>query len=175
MAKARNKFWFFAVIVLALAALGVLFVSKAKAQPSSIFVEATASATTTRQYLSNGGTYTYQLDSNNTFNTSKPLNMYGVDSLAVNLQVEASSTATIYAVQEQVSNNGIDWYVVNTGTALAVATSTYTFTPQTVSTSSVALNLPYVPSIHTRLVFSASGAAGALYAEIILKKNPSTP
>lgn len=171
----RNiNIWVATGVVVVAIMLAMLGVQVANAQPSSVSIQATAAATTSVQYLTTATTYTYQID-NAVFSSGKTANTMGVDSLAVYIQVAASSTASVFSVQEQVSNNNVDWYVVNTGTALAVATSTYTFTPQTTATSSVALNLPYVPAVHTRLVFGVSGAAGAIYGEVDLKRNPNTP
>lgn len=167
------------VVAIILASLGV---QVASAQPSTVVLQTTASATTTVSYLGNGtGTSTYQFD-NPAFSSGKVANMQTTDTVALFLQVAASSTATVYTVTPQYSNNNVDWYNVGSqGTAsasgvVAVSTSTtFTWTPGTTATSSMTFNLPTVATMHERVLLSASGAAGAVYAEVTLKKNPSTP
>lgn len=163
-------------------ALTLLTAGLAHAQPSSTSTQATATATTSVTYIGNGtATSTYQIDSN-LFSSGKIANMQSVDALSLFLQVAASSTLTQYVITPQVSNNNIDWYNVGSlGTAsaagaVAVSTSTsFTWTPGVTATSSNSFSIPFIPTMHERLVISATGAAGAYYAEIDLKKNPSTP
>lgn len=155
-------------------------ISTVKAVSSTVTFEATATATTTRAYLGNGtGTSTYQFDSNLS-SSGKIANVQGIDAVSLYIQVEASTTATAYSITPQFSNNNIDWYGVassstNGANAFTSASTVYTWTPGTVATSTLVLLLPAIPAEHERVLLSAAGGAGAIYAEVDLKKNPSTP
>ena len=169
-----------------MAILAILSVSllafKASAMPSQVYSEQTATATSSVNYVGNGtATSTFQFDNISTLVNKIP-SMQTVDSISLYLQVAASSTATQYTIQPQYSNNNVDWYSQGSqGTAsaagsIAVSTSTvFTWTPGTTATTSMVFNLPVVPALHERMLVSASGAAGAYYAEVDLKQNPSTP
>lgn len=178
----KNSLLGFAVACV-LAAVLAIFAHPAHAQPSSIFVQTTATATTSVSYLSPGvATSTYQIDSYPTSSSSKVFTMAGIDNVYLYAQVAASSTATQYIFTPQFSNNNIDWYGTGSlGTpsaagATAVSTTTsFIWTPGTTATTSMAFKLPDMAGIHERIITSVSGAAGALYQEIVLKKNPSTP
>lgn len=146
-----------------------------KAATSFVSSQATATATTTVMYLGNGtATSTYQLDG---LAQNKVQEMGEIDAITVLLQTAASSTATVYGVTQQISNNNIDWYTVNSGTSTVLLPGSvlYTWTPGTTATTGTAFVLQSVPAKHERLVFSAAGAAGALYAEVTLKRLPTTP
>ena len=180
----KNKLiWSVALFFAVVAGVLISYAQYANAQPSSLSVQTTATATTTVAYIGNGSaTSTYQIDSGNIFSSSKTLNMQGIDSMYLYVQAAASSTATKYSIVPQFSNNNIDWYGFGTqGTAdangnIAVSTTTtFTWTPGTTATTSMTFVLPYSAALHERVVVSASGAAGALYMEVVLKKNPSTP
>jgi hypothetical protein len=182
MTLLNKKINIWVAFVVCLAALGLAAAGIARAMPSSVTFQSTAVATTTVSYLGNGtATSTYQID-NAVFSSGKVANMQSVDSLSLYVQAAASSTATQYTFTPQYSNNNIDWYGMGSqGTAsaagvIAVSTSTaFTWTPGTTATTSMVFNLPVVPTQHERIVVSASGAAGAVYAEITLKKLPNTP
>lgn len=175
----KENAWIVALAVVTLLVL-VFFGIKAKAAPSAITFEATATATTTRAFLANGsGTVTFQLDSNLSSSGKLP-NVITVDAASLYIQVEASTTATTYAIAPQFSNNNIDWYGVassstNGATAFTSAATSYTWTPGTVATSTLVLPLPAIPAAHERVIVTATGGAGAVYMEADLKKNPSTP
>lgn len=178
--KANVKILFCIAAIAAMAM--VMFASFAQAQPSSVTTQATSVSTTTPNFVGNGtATSTYQFD-NPVFSSGKIANMQTVDTATLYLQVAASSTATQYTVTPQVSNNNVDWYNIGSqgaasaGGAIAVSSSTsFTWTPGTVATTSMAFVLPLISTMHERVQISASGAAGAYYAEVDLKKNPSTP
>lgn len=182
--KIRNN-WVLVAIAGAIVGVAILLAvaTNAKAQPSSFTVQTTAAATTTLAYIGSGtATSTYQIDSGNVFSSSKVTTMYGIDSVYLYATVIASSSATVYTFTPQYSNNNIDWYNIGSqGTAsaggvVAVSTSTgYSWTPGTTATSSMTFRLPDYAELHQRILVSAAGAAGAVYMEIVLKKNPSTP
>ena len=184
MTSARKNNCLFGAVVLAMViALGAVFlVNEAKASPSSIAVQTSANATTTVAYIGNGtATSTYQFD-NTSFSSGKVPTMTAIDASYLYVQVAASSTATVLTVTPQVSNNGIDWYGIGSeGTAsaagaIAVSTTTsFTWTPGTTATTSMEFKLPDVATVHERIVFSMTGGAGAIYNEVVLKQNPSTP
>lgn len=146
----------------------------------------TLNASTTPIFLLQGtniATSTYQLDG---LALNKVQEMGEVDMLGINLAFTASSSAGVINVMQQVSDNNVDWYNVSNTPVIAsgavssipVGTSTtYAYTPGIVGTSSVAFNLPLVPAKHERLVFTlgAGGGAGAYYAEVTLKRLPTTP
>lgn len=179
-----NRSWIVggALAILALLAGMVFAVGNASAQPSTVVFQTSAAATTTVAYIGSGtGTSTYQID-NPVFSSGKITNLQPIDSIALYVQMAASSTASTLTVTPQYSNNNIDWYALGSqGTASAAGviavstTTTFTWTPGTTATTSMVFNLPAVPTQHERLVFSMSGGAGAIYSEYDLKKNPSTP
>lgn len=174
----RNSF-VFGIVIAVLALALVIFTPKIHAQPSSINVQATATATTTRTYLSNGsGTATYQIDSYPTYSNTKVFSIAGIDSVYLYAQVEASTTATIFSFTPQFSNNGLDWYGVassstNGANAFTTASTVYTWAPGTVATSTLVFKLPDIQGMHERVLTTATGAAGAVYEEVVLKKNAS--
>lgn len=162
------------------------FAISANAQPSSINVQQTAVATTTVAYVGNGiGTSTYQIDANNTVNPNKIFSMAPIDTVYMYVQGVASSSATTFGFTVQMSNNGVDWYSVGTSSLNSAPTFTFgssiassttaTWLPGTTATSSFMFQLPIVAGLHERVLTSASGGAGAVYEEFVLKKNPSTP
>jgi hypothetical protein len=161
----KNKGWEIgAVAAFAAAVVLLLLVPKTNAQPSSINVQTTAVATTTLIYVGNGtATSTYQIDSYPTFSSSKIFSMAGIDSEYLFIQVNASSSATVFSFTPQFSNNGIDWYNYGTlGTPAtngntAVSTSTaFTWTPGTTATTSMAFKLPDLAGMHERIMVSAT-------------------
>jgi hypothetical protein len=149
-------------IALIIATLGV---SYAHAQPSTVTFQTTAAATTTLSFIGVGtATSTYQFD-DATFSNGKVANMQQIDSIALYEILVASSSSSVLTTTYQVSNNNIDWYTA----------STSSWTPGVTGTSTNVLMMPVYPTQHARVRFSLAGAAGAIYAEVDLKKNPSTP
>ena len=185
-----TKKWLFSIVslmVLTAFAL-VLFSSRVGAQPSSVTFQATATATTTVSYMTPGtATTTYQFDSP-TFSAGKEYNNAQTDKVALYVDFIASSTTATLVITPQFSNNGIDWYGYNspaltpssyvTGyTPLASTSISYFDTPGAIGTSTQVFILPDVPSQHERVVYSLQigDGNGAVYSEVDLKKNPSTP
>lgn len=170
-------------LFLTLITAGLLFaffsISYVKAQPSSLGIQTTATATTTVAFVGNGtATSTYQIDSYPTSSFTKVFTMAGTDSVYLYVQGAASTTATTFTFTPQWSNNNIDWYTAGSqGTAnangvIAVATSTsFTWQPGTTATTSIMFKLPELSGLHQRVLSSASGGAGAVYEEIVLKRN----
>jgi hypothetical protein len=185
-----TKKWLFSIVslmVLTAFAL-VLFSSRAGAQPSSVVFQATGATTNGVAYLVAGtATSTYQFDSGN-FSSSKVLSMQTIDNASMFIEYVASSTSSILAWQFQYSNDGVNWYGENSSqtpilnstlseTIEASTTITHLWTPGVAATSTKAVVIPIIAAQHERVVFFApTGAAnGAIYAEISLKRNPSTP
>lgn len=178
MQNVKRSSILFAVAGFAIAAILIALAPRADAQPSSIAVQTTAAATSSWAYLLNGSaTSTYQIDSYPSYSSSKAFSMAGIDAEYLYLELTASSTATVYSVTPQFSNNGIDWYnYSNTtvaGSQTLASTTAYAFDPNTTATTFVSFKLPDMSGLHERLVFSASGAAGAIYAEVVNKKSAS--
>lgn len=191
---AKNKLLW--TIVLAFVLACGFYANRVGAYPSSVASQASAAATSTVSYLNPGtGTTTYQLDSP-TYGyppTGKVASMMGIDSSSLYLLFNASSSNSILAWQIQYSNNGSDWYgesesyvpqgfataSTTAGAAIVEASSTVTHLWQ-VSAAGFnykVVSLPTTPALHERIVFTmpAGSAPGALYNEVDLKQNPSTP
>lgn len=161
-----------------------------RARPSSLTLVSSATATTSPTYLSPTGgtaTSTFALDKP-TFTPGYIANQQSTDALSVYLLFTASSSVSGIEFQQQVSNNGIDWYAVNqpVGTqtgqgliALASTSNTYLWVPGnvTASTTGMAIKLSDIAANHARVVFWLLPGAGngAVYAEADLKQNPQNP
>lgn len=167
-------------VIAGLILAGLFFAEKeVRAAPASVTIQTTAPATTTVAFIAVGtATSTYQFDSP-VFSSGKIANMQPIDRIALYVQAAASSTSSIIGIMPQYSNNGVDWYNYGTATStlnatgnstIAVPTS-YSWTPGTTATSSTVIILPDVPAQHERVVFSASGANAAVYAEVDMKRN----
>lgn len=166
-----------AAAVLLLGLFG-FYVQKTNAAPDAVMSEASATATTSPAYLAIGGSTIFQFDSN-TVPSNKIQSMQSVTATSLYFQYAASSTSSVLNVTPQYSNNNIDWYGFNqiigtengtTGsTSLASTSLSYTFTAVGIATSSQVILLPVVPALHERVVFTQTGAAGAVYSETDLK------
>lgn len=169
-------------LIAGLVGIGGYF-TMANASPSQITFQTSAAATTTVSYLvPNIATSTYAFN-DPSFASGKQANMQQVDSVAFYAQVVASSTSSVFNFTPQFSNNGIDWYnlAVATSTATVAGASpltnatSYQWTASGTATTSLVFSLPSVPSNYERVVISVTGANGAVYNEVDLKKLPSTP
>lgn len=179
-----NNFKLAAILFTLIATLVAIMAgpSLLKAATSYVTSQTSAAATTTVSYMTPGtATTTYQIDN---LALNKVQEMGEVDAITVLVQFAASTTASTLNVQQQVSNNNIDWYTVNqvVGTptslgssTLATSSITYQWTPGVAGTSSTAFVILNVPARHERLVFSNTGASGAIYNEVTLKRLPTTP
>lgn len=157
----------------------------ARATPSQISTQATATATSTVAFMSAGNaTSTYQIDTNGAYSTTKQnATMAQVDAVSMYVLFNASSSGSILQYQFQFSNNNIDWYtegfsqtIASIGTATTSLT-THTYSSGVSGTSFVVVSAPVIPGYHERVVFAIppGSANGAVYAEIDTKKNPSNP
>lgn len=184
----KNKLYIVLLIVAILGfGIGVSsrLASKANATPANVQIVTTASASTSVAYIGIGtATSTFQFDSAGVYSQSKPISMNGFDSESLGVQFAASSTASNLIIQVQTSNNNIDWYNITVppgstsgvGAITLAATSTsYQWTPGVTATSSIVLSLPVTRANHERVVFTATGGAGAVYAEAALKQDSQTP
>lgn len=183
MTNVKNNLLTGAVAVFIIVCLLGFFALKTHASPATIQFETSAAATTTVTYLTSGGASTaFQFDSQ-TFGSNKVASMIPISATSVYLQVAASSSATIYSVTPQWSNNGVDWYgfqqtLGTTATGVqqfATSTISYLWTPGTTSTTSAVFVLPNVPTYHARVLVSTTGAAGAVYIEADLRTDAQTP
>ena len=174
-----------------IAAILIALAPRVDAQPSSIAVESTATATSTASYMTAGtATSTYQLDSYPVYSSSKPFSMAGIDSVSMLVDFTSAQATSTLGIQVQYSNNGIDWYGGNALTAATPITSTgyYSIASSTntiyysggvggnaSTTNFTAFNLPMVSALHERVVFSIppGSPAGAVYSEFVLKHSAS--
>ena len=185
-----TKKWLFSLIVaIFLTAFAIIFVSsKVGAQPSTVAFEATATATTSLKYMTPGtATTTYQFDSSS-YSDGKVLTMQGIDSASMFINFVASTTNSVLAYQFQYSNNGVDWYGESASTNTfgiagidyqASSTIVHEWNPAVAGTSTKAVIIPITAAQHERVQFyipiGTNQANGAVYSEINLKRNPSTP
>lgn len=159
------------VLLIVAVALVALTVGIAKAQPSSVTTQATATATTTVTYMTPGtATTTYQFD-NPVFSVGKIANMTPIDGGSLYIQLAASSSNATLAWRFQCSNNNIDWYDAEASTTPGSLTA---------STTRIVTPISSCVTYHERVVFTmpvsgSTGTQGSVYAEVDLKKNPSTP
>lgn len=201
MTAKRNRILAILAVVGGLALGAALFSSapSANATPSQITAQSTAAAsstfpgglaTTTLSYMSAGNaTSTYQIDANGQFSTTKPLpTMAQVDAGSILIVFNASSSASILNYQFQYSNNSVDWYPETQQQTLGstgLATSspvTHSYTPLALvgpaaGTSTMIAAIPNLQAYHERVVFSIpiGSPNGAVYAEVVTKRNPSNP
>lgn len=191
-ARTKNLLWFGVAGVVLLGALFFSAVQLTHAQPSSVNVQASATATTTVTYMTPGtATTTYQIDSQ-LFSAGKVPNMLSIDSGSLTIQMTASSsvgTLSSLAWQFQCSNNNIDWAgESSTGTVSgstsseSTSTVTHYWAPGTTATTTKYIaNIPICFAYHERIQFYIPGnpattaSSSAFYIEVGLKKNPSTP
>lgn len=158
------------LLVVVAAAVYLTWGGYVHAQPSSVTIQTTAAATTTVSYLNGGSataTSTYQFD-NPVFSSGKVANMMTTDSGTLYVQFTASTSPARLVWYFQCSNNNIDWYA----TDQASSTLGSTVASTTLVTSPIASCVTF----HERVTFYvAGGLNGSYYAELDLKKNPSTP
>ena len=130
------------------------------------------------QDLTATGTVAYFTTSPNTGTTTLACSTQRASSIDLNIQFDASTTASYLTWVYEFSDNGIDWYgedskVVNTitSTTHGTATTTHTWRPG-VESGVVRKNVTITPvaSRYTRVSFDVSGANGALWAQLILKE-----
>lgn len=134
----------------------------AYAYPSSFEVYTSATATTTRTYMTPGTATT-------TYNLAGGATEYDVDSNQLFILLTSSSTASILNWSYQYSNNGNDWFgndyeTVTSNFTVAHSSSTpvQTLAP-TNSTASSTLKvvvLPAIAAVYKRVVFSVPIGAG---------------
>lgn len=164
-----------AVIALALATcllLGI-FTFRANASAPDFNVVNTAAATTTVAYIT-PGTATTTLTYDSLFAAS--------DQAVLLTQFAASSTSSVLNITMQYSQDGIDWYgdnlLVSTNSTSTPAKSiqignTYTWTAAVTATTSKAIFIP-TPTRYTRVQYSMTGAAGAVWGSMVAKKQPGS-
>lgn len=179
----RNNILTGILAVAAILAVLILFTDKSHASPATIQFETSAAASTTVSYLTAGGaSTTFQFDSQ-VFGANKVASMIPINSTSVYVQAAASSSATIYTITPQWSNNGVDWYGYQqplgtsaTGAQLfSTSTVSYSWNPGTTATTSAVFVLPNVPTYHARVLVGTTGANGTAYIEAALKTDAQTP
>lgn len=178
----KNLYLYIGLLVLAIVITMFGFIVKAKGAPSTLYPETTAAATSSVAFVAIGGpTFTFQVDNPN-FSSGKIANVSTIDAQSLYVQAAASSTTSVITVTPQYSNNNVDWYSLGSAGAatalgvITVASSTvYSWQPGTTATTSMVFKLPDVQAFHERFVFGTSAGSSTIYAEVDLKKNPSTP
>lgn len=193
MISVKNSFKSLGIVAGLFAAICILLSAPAllKAATSYVSFQTTGVATTTAGIIflapgTTGATSTYQIDG---LASGKVQEMGEIDAMQLSVEFVASSSASQLGIQQQVSNNNVDWYNVNQtpvvvagtnpiGNTVTVATSTtYVYSPGASATSSVSFTLVNPPAKHERLVFfiPPGAANGGYYAEIDLKRLPTNP
>jgi hypothetical protein len=144
-----------------------LFASISHANPLQ-FVPTTqlATATTSVAYLVSGGSAT-----TTTFDAYAQGQPLAIDKGVLLLQNAASSTSSVLDVSVQYSNDNIDWYsdqlLAPTTTAMDISVAnTYHWKATATATTSKAITLSF-PTRYVRVVYSASGAAGAIWWQFV--------
>lgn len=151
----------------------------------------TATATTTLAYMTPGTATTtvlYDTRAENGTNQTKDGNGLIPDSVTLKEYMKASSTATVLVTNFEFSDDKIDWYQNNLETyaagAISIATpNSYTWTFAT-STIGGVLNgngtdvgakviSVKVPTRYVRAVLTMTGANGAVWAQMLPKKQIS--
>lgn len=136
-----------------------------------------ATATTSPTFLTTAATSTIV-----TFDTYSQTGVVGAggstqaaDKAALNIQFAASSTSSVLLTTLEYSQDGIDWY---TDDAITPASPTlfnisspnvYSWTAAGTATSSKTIIIP-TPERYVRAKMSISGAAGAVWAQIVSQK-----
>lgn len=158
-------------IILAVS-LSIAWASSARANPYDIN-QSNVTATTSVTYIAPGtatSTQTYDSYAGGNSNASS-------DGVLL-VQFVASSTSSVLNIAVQYSMNGIDWYGDDLLTSLNSTTSpvksinvdnTYTWTAAGTATTSKAILIP-TPTRYARAVIGITGAAGAVWSDIVARK-----
>lgn len=148
----------------------------------------TSTATSSPAYLTAGtatSTIVYDSFNLNGTNQSAPSDPLAADTAVLAVQFTASSTASILGIAIERSDDGVDWYQDNLSTFATTSpqaslqvpmTYSWGFSSSTINgvlnTSSrvgKVITVP-TPTRYTRAVLTMTGAAGAVWAEWIPKK-----
>lgn len=177
-----KKFSLIAVSLIVLAVMIGVSVNSVRANPSQWERKATATATTSVNYMSAGvGTTSLQYD-------ALSAGYRAADSAALLIQFHGSSTNSVLSWKVEYSQNGVDWYHTDSLITTSVATSTYhvgngavnlwafaSSTPGTatapISTSTKMVQVE-TPTRFVRAIFSVpvGSTPSAVWAEWIIKK-----
>lgn len=176
--KRSNVVWFIGIVTAFVLVSLLMHVYQAKANPSEFTVIRSATASTTRTYLSSSGTYvTPAYDS---FNGDPN----AADSAVLLTEFEASSTSSVLGIRFQYSAGGAnldcvaapttcDWFDDNlvsaTSTTNISSANSYTWVAASTATTSKAIVMP-TPTRYVRAVYTMSGAAGAIWNSMVIKK-----
>ena len=157
--------------------IGILaFASVSSANPSFFPPTVqTGAATTSVAYLAAGsGNTTLIFDSYTTTGST-----YKTDKATLLLQTAASSTSSVFNVSFQFSQDGIDYYADNLDQGATTTTSrnislanSYVWTAAGTATSSKAISIT-TPTRYVKAIVSVSGAAGAVWQQIVPVKEKS--
>lgn len=169
MAKRSNILAIGGIVCAAALLLAAVGFTPARAASPDFNVVSTAAATTTVSYMTAGtATTTLTYDSLYT----------GSDSAVLLTQFAASSTSSVLNITVQYSQDGIDWYgdnlMVLTNSTSTPAKSiqignTYTWLAASTATTSKAVLIP-TPARYSRIQYSMTGAAGAVWGQMVAKK-----
>lgn len=151
----------------------------------------TAAATTTPAYIGNGSaTTTVVYDAYNINGTNQQTTGLTTDTDSATLLVQfvGSSTSAVLTTSFEYSQDGVDWYLDSTNDDNTISTTstvvslnqpnkyvwTYAALPTggaagTAATTTRAITVA-TPTRYVRAVFSLSGAAGAVWAQFVPKK-----
>lgn len=178
------------IIGIALIAIVAVFgVTQVYANPQLFTQSAkTQTATTTLAYLTPGTattTLVYDTREQSGTNQAGGNNTYIAETVTLKQYLKASSTATVLVTNFEFSDDKIDWYQNNLETyaagAIAIATPnsyTWTFASSTIGgvlngngtdVGAKVISVK-VPTRYVRAVFTMTGANGAIWAELLPKK-----
>lgn len=169
MAKRSNLGWVSGILLAAALLLSIFGFSIAEAASVDFNVVNTAPATTTLSYMT-PGTATTTLTYDTLFN--------GSDSAVLLTQFTASSTSSVLNMNVQYSQDGIDWYAddlidsINSTTTpnkSIQVVNTYSWIALGTTVANRAITIP-TPTRYTRVQYSITGAAGAIWGSMVAKK-----
>lgn len=183
-----SKQWMFIVTFAVAAAIALLVVQTAYANPS-FFANTTTTnnaASTSPKYMT-PGTATSTLTHNALSQTFSGGNTWKTDFVTLLVQLNASSTNTSLNIAVEYSYDGIDWYrnFLVGGDQYGTSTTPYHLidpfshtmkfasstvlggvASSTLDRITAAITIP-TPTQYTRLVFSLTGANGSVWAQIV--------
>lgn len=169
MRLSQNALWASAILVLAIAVGTLMYAYAAKADAADLNQTNTV-ATTTVAYLAPGLATSTQTYDSYAGGVGDP---NASDSAVLLLQFAASSTSSVLNINVQYSMNGIDWYGDNLGAATSSTginlPNVYAWTAAGTATTSRAISIP-TPVRFSRAVIGITGASGAVYGNIVVKK-----
>ena len=166
-----NKYLIAIIALLSFGAVGI-----AHANPT-FFAKTVQTATATSSVAYMGvGTATSTLTYDSSADVLAGGQLVSPSQIALGMQFIASSTSTVFNVNIQYSQNGIDWYQDDVNGQLATTTpvnlgltNSYTYKATGTATTSF-MTVLKIPVRFIRAQFSVTGAAGGVWAQMVPTK-----